>query len=95
MVRRRQRPRRSPAPAPGIDAQRTFLVTLEVDARQAQQLVFSEEAGDIWLSVVPDDSVDVASESQGVVVDYCLFPDEGVLSGILSGAFPCPEDTGG
>jgi len=52
------------------------LLTLEVTPEQAERLAYSFENGSVWLTLVPDDFVEVRTE--GVTIDN-LYEDLGIL----------------
>jgi len=55
------------APAPAEDTGNATVFTLEVTPDQAERIVYAFDHGSIWLTLVPEDFVEI--ETDGVTID--------------------------
>jgi pilus assembly protein CpaB len=69
-----------PAENAEVEVEPVQLVTLEVDADQAERLAYALERGSVWLTLVPEELVDVPSD--GVTLEN-LFDDLGILGDVF------------
>jgi pilus assembly protein CpaB len=67
----------------------TGQLTLEVTADQAERLVYAHEKGSVWLTLVPEDFVEVPTE--GVTIENLFGGDLGILTKLFPFLEPLEE----